>query len=95
MGRLVVRRLLGGYWVATGVNISGWTGGSSLLSLGLSVGEWADHPPNQIDSLTRCSAELARPSDGGRGGRAVPRGLLCDLDWSCGSQVARRISHVE
>ncbi|WVQ63452.1 uncharacterized protein L199_001605 [Kwoniella botswanensis] len=28
-----------GYWCATGINISGWTGGSSLLSLGLSVGE--------------------------------------------------------
>ncbi|ORY30779.1 permease for cytosine/purines, uracil, thiamine, allantoin-domain-containing protein [Naematelia encephala] len=28
-----------GYWVATGVNISGWTAGSSLLSLGLTVGE--------------------------------------------------------
>jgi cytosine/uracil/thiamine/allantoin permease len=27
-----------GYWLATGVNISGWTSGSTLLSLGLSVG---------------------------------------------------------
>nr|XP_018259521.1 uncharacterized protein I303_07589 [Kwoniella dejecticola CBS 10117]OBR81679.1 hypothetical protein I303_07589 [Kwoniella dejecticola CBS 10117] len=38
------RRLWGawsyvGFWCATGINISGWTGGSSLLSLGLSVGE--------------------------------------------------------
>lgn len=28
-----------GFWVTTGVNISGWTGGSSLLALGLSVGQ--------------------------------------------------------
>nr|XP_019007707.1 uncharacterized protein I206_07341 [Kwoniella pini CBS 10737]OCF46488.1 hypothetical protein I206_07341 [Kwoniella pini CBS 10737] len=38
------RRLWGtwsyvGFWCATGINISGWTGGSSLLSLGLSVRE--------------------------------------------------------
>jgi hypothetical protein len=91
MGRLVVRRLLGGYR-RQHLRLDGRL---FLAFIGLVVGEWAEHPPNQIDSLTRCSAELARPSDGGRGGRAVPRGLLCDLDWSSGSQVARRISHVE
>lgn len=26
-----------GFWITTGVNISGWTGGSALLSLGLTV----------------------------------------------------------
>jgi NCS1 family nucleobase:cation symporter-1 len=46
-----------GYWVATGVNISGWTGGSSLLSLGLSVGECttchsgADKHPKPLEML--------------------------------------------
>ncbi|ORX40323.1 NCS1 nucleoside transporter family [Kockovaella imperatae] len=28
-----------GFWITTGVNISGWSGGSALLSLGLTVGQ--------------------------------------------------------
>lgn len=29
-----------GFWVTTGVNISGWTAGSALLSLGMTVGKY-------------------------------------------------------
>jgi hypothetical protein len=44
---------------------------------------------------TQRSAEPARPSNGCGCGRAVPRRLLRDSDWSCGGQVACRLSNVE
>jgi len=73
-----------GYWITTGVNISGWTGGSALLSLGLTV-----------RTLSPVDMAHGRTSDDISCNWTILGSWLCSHDGTYRSEMARWVPHVE